>query len=128
MNPMMMMGQPAAPRATSASLWNAAGRRLRGATSVDLGRTTIPYPKLSQLSAPEFVFVDDGCGAKEPFNAQDPISSGLQQLAVPLPRLGARKLNASSLKFTPLVQTGEKTGTVRFREHDRDDALRPAAG
>jgi ABC-type transport system involved in multi-copper enzyme maturation permease subunit len=46
-----------------------------------------PYPKLGDLAVmvPEFVFVDPSCGAKEPFNEQDPVSSKLQHLFFPGP-------------------------------------------
>ena len=71
-----------------------------------------PYPKASHFPR-EFVFVDQGCDAKEPFNAQNAITSGLQQLLFPFPG-AVTKLNASNLEFTPLVTTGEKTGIVMF--------------
>ena len=44
-----------------------------------------PYPKASQFPEPEFVFVDNGCGAKEPFNPNDPISFRAAAGALPLP-------------------------------------------
>ena len=72
------------------------------------------------------MFVDDGCGAKQPFNPDDPISSGLQQVLFPFPGFVAKR-NTSDLKFTPLVTTGEKTGTVRYPRHDADVALRQRA-
>ncbi len=71
-----------------------------------------PYPKASHFPR-EFVFVDQGCDAKEPFNAQNAITSGLQQLLFPFPG-AVTKLNASNLEFTPLVSTGDKTGIVMF--------------
>ena len=71
-----------------------------------------PYPKASHFPR-EFVFVDQGCDAKEPFNEQNAITSGLQQLLFPFPG-AVTKLNASNLEFTPLVTTGEKTGIVMF--------------
>ena len=73
-----------------------------------------PYPKASHFPR-EFVFVDQGCDAKEPFNEKSPITSGLQQLLFPFPG-AVTKLNASNLEFTPLVTTGDKTGIVMFGE------------
>jgi len=73
-----------------------------------------PYPKASHFPR-EFVFVDQGCDAKEPFNEKSPITSGLQQLLFPFPGAVA-KLNASNLEFTPLVTTGDKTGIVMFSD------------
>lgn len=59
--------------------------------------------------------MDRACGAKEPFNDEDPISSKLQHLLFPFPGAVSR-LNSSSLDFTPLVRTSEKTGIVHFRD------------
>ena len=72
-----------------------------------------PYPKAEPFHHREFVFVGDGCGAKEPFNPTDADHVRAAAGAVPLPGLRA-KLNASDLEFTPLAPTGEKTGTVVF--------------
>jgi ABC-2 type transport system permease protein len=73
-----------------------------------------PYRKASNFPK-EFVFIDDGCGAKTPFSNQDEISSGLQHMLFPFP--GAIvKLNTSKLKFTPLAETGEKTGVVSYHD------------
>ena len=44
-----------------------------------------PFPKLGDIIEPEFVFIDHGCGAKEPFCEEDPISSKLQHLFLPGP-------------------------------------------
>jgi len=73
-----------------------------------------PYPKLSHLPA-EFVFVDEGTGAAEPFNESAEISSRLQHLLFPFPG-SITKLHASDLQFTSLVRTGDQTGTVRYWE------------
>ena len=43
-----------------------------------------PFPKYGDLP-PELVFIDHGCGAKEPFCESDPISSKLQNLFFPGP-------------------------------------------
>jgi ABC-2 type transport system permease protein len=73
-----------------------------------------PYPKLAQLDR-EFVFVDEACGASQPFDPADPVTSGLQHLLFPFP--GAfHPLNVSQLEFRPLVRTGERTGFVRYRD------------
>ena len=81
--PMMMQQQPP-PKGDIGKLWNLLG--------VDFSADTIvwqdynPYPKASQFPK-EFVFVDAGSGAEEPFNPEEPISSGLAAGAVPVPRL-----------------------------------------
>lgn len=111
-NPMMMMGQQNLPKGDLRQLWSLLG--------VDFTADDIiwqqynPYPKLSQLPQ-EFVFVDRACGAKEPFNDEDPISSKLQHLLFPFPGAVSR-LNSSSLDFISLVRTSEKTGIVHYRD------------
>jgi len=112
MNPMMMMGQQNLPKGDIRQLWSLLG--------VDFTADDIvyqqynPLPKLTRLPE-EFVFVDRACGAKEPFNDQDPISSHLQHVLFPFPGALSR-LNSSSLEFIPLVRTSEKTGIVAFRD------------
>ncbi len=59
----------------------------------------------------EFVFIGKGSGAKEPFSERAAITSGLQQMLFPFPGFVTNK-NISNLKFTPLVRTGDRTGTV----------------
>ena len=73
-----------------------------------------PYPGLTQLPK-EFVFVDTGSGAKQPFNASDAISAGMQHMLFPFPGF-LTKQQASTLEFTPLVRTGDVTGTVPYGE------------
>ncbi len=111
-NPMMMMGQQPQPKGDIRPLWGLLGI---GFTADDIiWQDYNPYPKLSRLPE-EFVFVDRACGAKEPFNEQDAISSGLQHLLFPFPGAVSR-LNSSTMEFTPLVKTGEKTGVVHYRD------------
>lgn len=109
---MMFMQQPL-PKGNIQSLWSALG--------VDFGDDQViwqgynPYPKLSQLPE-EFVFIDRNCGATEPFNDADPVSSKLQHLLFPFPG-AVSKLNASNFQFTALVRTGDKSsGTVRYHD------------
>lgn len=73
-----------------------------------------PYPKISQFPR-EFVFVDNGVSSERPFNEDQQVSSGLQQMLYLFP--GAiRGRNDTSLRFTPLVRTGRDTGIVRHSE------------
>ncbi len=71
-----------------------------------------PYPKFRQFPD-EFVFVDKGAGVEEPFNAEELISSGLQQVLFPFPG-SVRELDIEkTLKITPLAVTADKaTGTI----------------
>lgn len=76
-----------------------------------------PYPKLSDIP-PEFVFIDNGCGAKEPFSEQDAISSKMQHLFFPAPGW-IEKRNTSELKdrnFVALVRSSLNSGTIKYRE------------
>jgi ABC-2 type transport system permease protein len=123
MNPMMGGGQ-APPKGDINKLWRALG--VDFVADQIIWQTYNPYPKASHFP-PEFVFVDRGSGAEEPFNSDDPISSGLQQLLFPFPG-AVSKLNASSLGFTPLARTGQKTGTVQFRDLMRMTPFGPRGG
>ncbi len=112
MNPMMRM--QSLPKGDINKLWNLLG--------IDFSEAKIvwqdynPYKKIPQFAEEkEFVFADVGSGAKEPFNRKDPITSGLQQVLFPFPGF-IDKQTTSDLTFTPLVETGEKTGTVRYSE------------
>lgn len=117
-NPMFGGGQQQ-PKGDITELW-----RLLG---IDFTQSQIvwqdynPYPKVSRFDeVQEFVFVDPACGAEEPFNESDPITSKLQHVLFPFPG-SISKLNVSTMEFTPLVRTGTETGIT---EHD-DMMYRP---
>jgi ABC-2 type transport system permease protein len=122
MNPMMMMQQQPPPKGDIRKLWDLLG--------VDFSADTIiwqdynPYPKASQFPK-EFVFVDAGAGGEEPFNPDDPITSGLQQVLFPFPG-SITKLNTSVLEMTPLAETGTKTGTARHADMFQMSPFGPA--
>lgn len=89
---------------------------LGGATKI-VWQNYNPYPKLSDIP-PEFVFIDSGCGNKEPFYEDDPISSKLQHLFLPAPGF-IEKRNTSELKdrtMAALVKTGSRSGTIQLNE------------
>lgn len=109
----MMMGQRPEPKGDITPLWSMLG--------VDFGANNVvwqnynPYPKLSNLYE-EFVFVDPGQDkGATPFNESDPVSSGLHQLLFVFPG-SISGLNASDMTFTPLAETGTKTGTVDVQQ------------
>lgn len=121
MNPMMMQMNPAMmQKGNIGELWNLLGVGFSGindsGSRPGSGKIVCqkynPIPKLSNLPN-EFVFVDSACGTKEPFNDRDPISSKLQHVLFPFPGYIA-KVDGSSLQFTPLIQTGNKAGTVDY--------------
>lgn len=110
----MFMGGAAPPKGRITPLWEMLG--VDFASDQIVWQDYNPYPKLPLFSEnPEFVFVGVRKGVKQPFAANDPISSGLQQMLFPFPG-SLNPLNTSTLKFTPLARTGEDTGTVRYAE------------
>lgn len=105
----MMMGQQAEPKGEITPLWDLLGVDFNARNVI--WQTYNPYPKLSNLYE-EFVFVDPGEDAQSrPFNLDDPTTMKLQQLLFVFPG-SISGLNATRMHFTPLVQTGTKTGTV----------------
>jgi ABC-2 type transport system permease protein len=123
MNP-MFGGQPPPQKGDIGKLWRLLG--IDFAADQIIWQDYNPYPKASHFPR-EFVFVGDGCGAKEPFNPRDAVTAGLQQLLFPFPG-SVSKLNASDLEFTPLARTGEKTGTVRFGDLMQMSPFGPRGG
>ena len=110
-NPFMQR-QPPQPKGDIGPLWKLLGVDFGGSNVVWQNHN--PYPKLGTVPH-EWVFVDNDCGAREPFNPNSPVSAKLQQVLFLFP--GALSgLNSSQLDFTPLVSTGNRTGTIR---HDQ---------
>jgi ABC-2 type transport system permease protein len=61
--------------------------------------------------------VDKGSGADKPFNNDSDITSKLQHLLFPFPGyIEDVRPGSSKLTFTPLVETGRSTGTVRAQD------------
>jgi ABC-2 type transport system permease protein len=115
-NPMMGMfggGQPPMPKGNINELWKLLG--------IDFSATEIvcqyynPEPKLEAVVTPEWIFLDRGASDKPVFSEKDPISSGLQQVLL-LFAGSLKHLNASDMKFEPLLETGDNTGEVPFSE------------
>ncbi len=115
MNP-MFGGMQSPPKGDISKLWRLLG--VDFAADQVIWQDYNPYPKFSDFSRnKEFVFIGPACGAQPPFNPKDPISSGLQQLLFPFPgAVGQLNSTSPDLHFTPLVKTGERTGTVRYSE------------
>lgn len=112
MNPMFMQQQQPPPKGDVHKLWQLLG--VDFAAHIVIWQDYNPYPKISDFTRDkEFVFIDSGCGAKEPFDLKDPITAGLQRLLFPFPG-AVRRLNTSGLDFSALVRTGDETGTVRY--------------
>lgn len=108
MNPFQQQRQPPQPKGEILPLWNMLGVDFRDKEVV--WQDYNPIPMFSTLPK-EFVFIGEGSGADKPFSETDSVTSGLQQMLFLFP--GAiRRREASDLTFTPLVYTGDKTGTV----------------
>lgn len=134
MNPMMMMGgMQSPPKGDINKLW-----RLLG---IDFSADEVvwqdynPYRKATHFPR-EFVFVDEDLkkvgGAREPFNPEHPVTSKLQHMLFPFPgwiaKLNRPETPVVDLKVTPLVQTGVRTGKVRFDEIIQMTPLGPRGG
>ncbi len=114
-NPFMQQQQqPQPPKGDISTLWKALGIRFEDREVIYQAYN--PYPKYTDLAkAKEFVFVSKGSGAKEPFNTNNPITNGLQQvLAVFAGRV--EQAPGATTKFEPLAQTNQQTGTVAFAD------------
>lgn len=110
-------GQPPLPKGDISELWRMLGIEFNPIEII--WQAYNPYPKFQAFVKPEWVFIDNGAvetpTREIPFSQDDPITAGLQQLLVLYP--GAiSHLNASTLKYEPLLTTGEKTGTVAYSD------------
>jgi len=104
--------QPVEPRrqASLKGLLDALG--LQWSTETIIWDKYNPHPQFRKLP-PEVVFVGTGSKGARPFNAQEPISSGLQEVVLIYP--GALKpAGSSKMNFSPLLETGQESGITRF--------------
>jgi ABC-2 type transport system permease protein len=109
MNPFMMRQQPPTPKGNITPLWQMLGVDFSGDQVV--WQDYNPIPKLAPFMTREWVFAGPGSGADQAFNVSTPATSSLQQVLFVFP--GAiTHLNSSTMKFTPLVSTSERTGVV----------------
>ena len=123
--PMAMFQPQQQPKGDLGQLWQALGVKLmaRGGRPA-MGQTGSdplivcqdynPHPKLELPD--EFVFVDadltaDASGSLPGFNAGQPITAGLQEVLFPFPG-AVVKDDKADVSWTPLVQTGLRTGTI----------------
>jgi len=126
--PMAMFQPQGQPKGDIGQLWQALGVRLRsgagrpamgqiGADPFVVWQDYNPHPKLELPS--EFVFVDADMGGGEGkttgFNPAQPITSGLQEVLFPFPGALAKD-DKVDVTWTPLVQTGERSGTIEVEQ------------
>jgi ABC-2 type transport system permease protein len=106
-NPFM----PRAPQRTPADV-----KPVLDALGVDWQRDRIawdkynPHPQFRQLP-PEVVFVGTGSGAAKPFNPDQAVSSGLQEVVLLYPGV-LQAAEGAQTEFTPLLETGKDSGTT----------------
>jgi ABC-2 type transport system permease protein len=78
-----------------------------------------PEPKAGNLIDSNWVFIDEtglqAHGTPNPFNPDDPISSGMRQILL-LTAGSWRKAEKSRLDFENLAVTGRNTGTISYRD------------
>jgi ABC-2 type transport system permease protein len=99
---------PPSTKADLSALLEAAG--VTWATDAISWDSHNPHPQFKNLPK-EFVFVGKG------FNGTDPVTAGLQEAVLLYPgTLKARSRNAGTAKFTPLLEAGVDSGTVRFND------------
>lgn len=74
-----------------------------------------PHPQL-ELAPPEIVFVTPGSGVRDPFNPNEPITSGLQEV-VAIYGGHVRSAARPDMTFTPLIRCGGPlSGTIDKNE------------
>ena len=112
------------PKGEIQKLWNLLGIKSPGESSMmglyapDLAwQKYNPYQKLQIAGIPDtWVFCrPESPGGQDSINEESPITSGLTEIFFPAPgTIQASK--DSELKFTKLVSTGEKAGTIPFEK------------
>ena len=105
------MGGRPQPKGDINQLWDLLGVKFEGSDIV--WQNYNPHPQWSHFPK-QFVFISKGCGAEEPFNERESITSGLQELLFACPGF-LRRGNENGLTYMPLVFTGRETGTVPFQ-------------
>lgn len=73
-----------------------------------------PHPEFAQLQ-PEIVFVGHGNNNPEVFNKEHLASAGMQELVFLFPGY-LQKPASSSYEFTPLVNSGEQSGSLNYSQ------------
>lgn len=107
-------GQPGPPKGDINQLWNLLGARVPGSDLV--WQEFNPYPRAGTGAdgiSPLWVFIDQGAGAQQPFNPDEPIVSGLNQLLFFFPG-SVTQVDDADVTFTPLAVTGDQTGYLPY--------------
>lgn len=83
-----------------------------------------PYNPLQQRPdlPPEIVFVGEGSGAEDPFNPDDVVTKGLQEVVMIFPGQ-LRPKGGAGPEFIPLLRTSRDGGTIGFSEATRQNFM-----
>lgn len=121
---MMGMGARPLPKANIRELWDLLGIDSPGSVGAEglfqpdlVWQDFNPYPKLQVSGIPDqWIFVREEPGEPQGLiSTENPITSGLEEIFFPFPGL-IETSSAGDLKFTKLVQTREKSGTIGFEQ------------
>ncbi len=118
--PMMrnpFMPAPTQPKGDIEPLWAMLGVHFHGDQII--WQDYNPYPRFGHFPK-EFVFVRKGELMPQPFNEDNLITRGMQELLFPFPGFITRGKKDTGVRYSPLVRTSEATGTLRYQ-----DALGP---
>ncbi len=117
-------GQGPQPKGNMREMWDLLGLEVPGQTGMmglfepDLvWQQYNPYQKLQIQGIPdEWVFCrEEAPGGENSINPDSPITAGLEEIFFPIPGV-IRPARDSDLRFTPLVRTGERAGTISYRD------------
>ena len=109
-------GQPE-PKGDISQLWKLLGVEMYGDEIV--WQNFNPEKKLGDIYK-EWIFVDEGLtaqGTPQPFDPDDPISSGMKQVLFFWPG-SFKPADGSKLNFTKLAVTGRDSGTINYQDLD----------
>jgi len=104
-------GQPPPPKGDISQLWRLLGVKTYPTEVV--WQEYMPDRSVGSIADPQWIFIDRGNGAIEPFNPENLISSGLNQILFLYPGSIA-PVDDSPLTFEQLAVTGEASGTAEI--------------
>jgi ABC-2 type transport system permease protein len=114
-----MMGmfnrQPPEPKGDINQLWKLLG--VKFVADEIIWQDYNPYKRAQSFIDPQWIFVDEGNGAVQPFNPDNEISEGMRQVLF-LIAGGWQPDNNSKLDFTALAVTGPQTGTINYMDFE----------
>lgn len=118
---MFGMQQQPQPKGDIARLWKEIGVEPAGSAtgSKVIWQMYNPYPRLQLMGiGPEFVFIrEETPGADHPFNMEDEVSSGLEELLFPFPGGIVSAGEKKKFEFIPLVSTStENVGLQEWQD------------